>query len=215
MKGLLVKEKYSIWNSCKAFLIIPVFFYTIMVVGAVLHKHDIEGFPVGMVFMMMGLMPATIVNQEMMSRWHVNVLTMPYTREQIVSAKYIASLIINAVTAVVTAIVVGVCIAFGNIEGSGAALMAKLIFGGIGMGLLPAVVFLPANFKFYDTVGGARVMVSSLVGGLIGGSNIVIMESISRGHSILGGGFIFMCLMIVLFVISWWLSIVFFRKKDV
>ena len=213
MKGLLVKEKCSLWNTCKTFLIIPLFFYAALVVVGMRQKGvNIDGFPIGMVYMMMGLMPISVINQEMASRWHIHAMTLPYSRTQIVSAKYITVLIINLLTTVVSAAVLVICMAAFN-NGSAEAIL-KMLFGGIGMGLMPAVVFLPASYKYYDTVGGKRMIISIVAGASIGVSNMFIMERAQKS-SLFGGGFVFMCLMIVLFIVSWILSIAFFRKKDV
>lgn len=214
MKGLLVKEKCSIWNTCRTFLIIPVFFYAALIAGVIHKGMDIDGFPIGMVYMMMGLMPISVINQEMTSRWHINALTMPYTRAQIVSAKYIAVLMINALTTIMSAAILLICLAAFGSKGGSAAAICKMLFGGIGMGLMPAAVFLPTNYKYYDSIGGKRMVISMLAGGTIGACNMVIMERVQKG-SLFGGGFVFMCLMIVLFIVSWLLSIAFFSKKDV
>ena len=214
MKGLLVKETCSIYSCCKLFLVIPVAFYTVLMVGTLWKGQDIAGFPVGMIFMMMGIIPASVVNQEVQSKWHLGVLTMPYTRTQIVSAKYIITLIITVLTLVVTAGVMVMCLAFGRgISASGLRDIVKVLFGGIGMGLMPTIVMMPTNFKFYGTVGGIRVAISILLGGFIGGTNMMIMEMIQK-DKLFGSGFIFMCLSVVMFFISWGVSILLFRKKD-
>lgn len=214
MKGLLVKETCSIYSCCKLFLVIPIVFYGALMAGTLWKGQDIAGFPVGMIFMMMGIIPASVVNQEVQSKWHLGVLTMPYTRTQIVSAKYIITLIITVLTLVVTAGVMVMCLAFGRgISASGLREIVKVLFGGIGMGLMPTIVMMPTNFKFYGTVGGARVIISILLGGFIGGTNMMMMEMIQK-DKLFGSGFIFMCLSVVLFFISWGVSILLFRKKD-
>lgn len=215
MKGLLVKERYSIINNCKSFLLIPVFFYTALIVAVIVKGQDIAGFPVGLVFLMMGLMPASVINQEMKSNWHVEVLTMPYTRTQIVSAKYIITLIITLLTLMVSVVFMGVCLVLsGGLSAHGFAEMAKVLFGAVGMGFLPTVIMMPLTFKFYSNGNGVRLVMSMVFGGSIGGSNVMIMESAQRGR-VFGTGFIFMCVSIVLFFISWGVSILLFRKRDV
>ncbi|SFC71054.1 ABC-2 transporter permease [Ruminococcus albus] len=214
MKGLLVKEKYSICNTCKLFFIVPLAFYAVMIIGTVLKGQKLAGFPVGMIFMMMGLMPASIINQEMQSKWHIGVLTMPYTRNQIVSSKYIMALIITFITLIVTGDVMISCLLIsGQMDSENVLNAVKMLFGGIGMGLMPSIIFMPVNFKFYNTVGGLRVLIGALLGGFMGGSNMMIMDSVQDGR-IFGGGFVFMCLSLVLFLISWGVSILLFRKKD-
>ncbi|ADU21460.1 MULTISPECIES: ABC-2 transporter permease [Ruminococcus] len=212
MKGLLVKERYSLFNTCKVFLLIPVVINIALMIGIMVKRQEISGFPVGLIFVMMGIMPASVINQEMRSNWHVGVLTMPYTRTQIVSAKYIITLIITLLTLLMNAACLGVCLAFSSgLSAHNIVETAKILFSGIGMGLLPTIIIMPLTFKFYGN--GVRLM-GALLGGFIGGSNMMIMENAQHG-GLFGNGFIFMCVTIVLFFISWGVSILLFRKRDV
>ncbi|MBO4867086.1 MAG: ABC-2 transporter permease [Ruminococcus sp.] len=217
MKGLLEKEKISMINICKVFLLIPLIFYAALIYGTVIKGHSsLDGYPLGLVFIMMGIMPIAVINQETQSKWHVNVLTMPFTRSQIVSVKYIAVLIINLLTAIVSAAVITFCSVYGaDTNGINAVVTANMLFGGLGIGLMPSVIFFPLCFRFYNSVGGIKTILGALVGGFMGGSNMVIMEQVMKSKGIFGGGFIFICVMLVLFFVSWGLSILIFRKRDV
>ena len=215
MKGLLVKERYSLINTCKVFLLIPLVVNIVLMIAVMVKRHEISGFPVGLIFTMMGIMPASVINQEMRSNWHVGVLTMPYTRTQIVSAKYVITLIIVLLTLLMNAAFLGVCLAFSSgLSAHSIVETAKILFSGIGMGLLPTIIIMPLTFKFYGNGNGVRLIMSALFGGFIGGSNVMIMENAQHG-GLFGNGFIFMCITIVLFFISWGVSILLFRKRDV
>lgn len=216
MKGLLIKEKYGMWHNCKVFLIVPLFFMAAMIAIALQsHGTRIEGFPVGMVFMFMGLMPATMCNVEIQNKWQSYCLTLPYSRSQIVGSKYICTLIVVALTVVFSAVMLGLCVLIGgsfDIE-----LVVRLLFMGIGMGLLPATLFFPFHFKLYNKTGGARLLFGGLIGGLVGGINSILMtmdDEITDGE-VFGGTFIFMLVMMALFLLSWLISIAIFKRKDV
>ena len=216
MRGLLEKEKISMMNICKVFLLVPLIFYAALIYGAVIKGHSTDGFPIGLVVIMMGIMPIAVINQETLSKWHVNVLTMPYTRSQIVSAKYITALIINLLTAILSVAVLTFCSVCGaDTNGINAVVTANMLFGGLGIGLMPSVIFLPLSFRLYNSVGGIKTILGALIGGFMGGSNMVIMEQVMKSKGIFGGGFIFLCVMLVLFFVSWGLSILIFRKRDV
>lgn len=216
MKGLLIKERIAMWHNCKSFLTIPLFFMAAMLAIALKSQGTrIEGFPVGMVFLFMGLMPATMCNVEIQNKWQNYCLALPYSRSQIVSSKYICTLIILALTAVFSTAMLGICILIGGnfvIETA-----VRLLFMGIGLGLLPGALFFPVHFKLYNKSGGVRLIFGGLIGGIVGGMNSVLLsmnDDINTGD-IFGGTFIFMLVMMALFALSWLISIAIFRRKDV
>ncbi|MBQ8965002.1 ABC-2 transporter permease [Ruminococcus sp.] len=209
MKGLLIKEKYTMWHNCALFLLVPLFFFAAMLITLFGRHSTIVGFPVGMVFMFMGIVPVNTSNNDIQSKWHMGCMTLPYSRRQIVSAKYISSLILVTGTAVVWLIFMGICSLLGaNVT---AGTVTSLLCSGFGLGLMPAVAFLPFNFKWYDTVGGKRIFLGGLTGGLVGFSNIFFLNHIPG----IMGSVVFMSVMVIAFFVSWFISIRIFERKDV
>lgn len=214
MKGLLIKEKYAVWHNCKWFLLIPTFYLAAVLVDVFGRYEALDYFPMGMIYLFMGIIPVTTCNIEIQSRWHSYCMTMPYSRKTLVSSKYVSSLIVVAFSVVICAAILGICVLLGGkIE---AESFISVTFMGIGCGLMPAAIFFPLHFKFYSTVGGARMLFSGIVGGMVGGMNIVFINVAENvGGGIFGGLFIFMLVMIVLFLLSWLISIAIFKRKDV
>lgn len=212
MKGLMIKEKNLILTSAKSFFIIPLFFVAAMIISVLKGHGGANSFPVEFIFMFMGIMPISLMNTELVSKWNINCLTLPYTRRQIVASKYVSTLIVEALTLIMIILMFAVC----NVLCADMSVMqmTNMLFRGIGMGLIPAVAYLPMNFKMYDKSGAGRIVTGGLVGGLCGGLNIVFMEMNFSDNSIMSGSFWFMAAMIVLFAVSWVVSVIIFEKKD-
>ena len=209
MKGLLTKEKYVMWHNCGVFLLIPLFFFTAMAITLFSRHSELDGFPVGMVYMFMGIIPVNISNTDIQSKWHLGCLTMPYTRRQVVASKYICGLILVAGVTVAWVVFMSICAMLGAVITFKTAL--SLILTGCAMGLLPSTAILPFSFKWYDTIGGKRIVLGGLAGGLVGGANVIIMNRVPG----LTGSAIFFTVMVVAFFISWLISNRLFERKDV
>lgn len=215
MKGLLIKEKHSILSSCKTYFLVPLAFAAAFMVSALKSGHHMDGFPIGMIIMFTGMLPVAICNSDMPSKWHINCLTMPYSRSEIVSAKYIMTLILVGIAAAASALMILLSLAAGgHFENDDMQSFAKVMFCGISMGFMPATIFMPPNFKFYDKPQGVRLVLSMIAGGFIGGMTMMIMNAAQRSKAVFGGAFIYMIIVIVLFILSWLLSLALFRKKD-
>lgn len=213
MKGLLIKEKYLMWQVCKTLLIVPLL-YLATVLVSVLFDHDLDMIPMGMVYLFMGIIPISTCNIEMASRWHTYCVTLPYSRSTLVSSKYVASLIIVALTTVLCTASLYIGILCGG-ELSMAAVI-KMMFMGIGVCLLPATAFFPLHFGFYSMTGGGRIFFSGGIGGLVAGMNVVLMDIVDKtSDDPFGIAFIFMAVMMALFLLSWLISIAIFKGKDV
>lgn len=212
MKGLLIKEKYLMWHNCKVYLLIPLFYFAVIMIGVFSHRRELDYFPMGIVFLFMGIIPVNTCNVEIQSRWHNYSMTMPYSRSMMVSSKYIASLIIIALTTVMCTGLVGIAVLFGGETQN----LLQNMFMGIGMAFSPTIIFFPLHFKFYSTMGGVRLLFSGLVGGLIGGMNIFFINFAENANTVLTSSMlIFMAVMIVLFGLSWLISLAIFKGKDV
>ena len=209
MKGILTKEKYVIWHTCSLYLIIPLFFYVIMIVTLFIRKTTLDGFPIGMVYIFMGIIPITTTNADIQSRWSTSCLTMPYSRSQIVSAKYICALILTAGVTVSWLMMIFICRMLG--ADITANTILSLTFTGTAFGLMPAAIFLPLSFKWYNTTGGKRIVLGGIMGGVVGGANSYIMSHVPGAK----GSAIFMGMMTAAFFISWLISVKIFERKDV
>ena len=140
--------------------------------------------------------------------------TMPYTKTQIVSAKYLIGLLAQVAMLLVTGIAQGIKMTVGGnfVFGEFAVLMLLLLT----MATFTSSISLPFIFKFgvekrrtaYDImIGfgcGARVLASSILRGQLVSEiqpNLVLALL-----AIVGIG---------VYILSWYLSVVFFKKREI
>lgn len=140
MKALLYKDFYALWKYCKMYLFMCAVFLTISVFE---QSQKIFGlYPL----VLMGMLPMTMIAYDERDKWERSALTMPFSRRQIVSGKYLFTLIMMGVTFCITALA-----SFLNLWMAGkfdlveyaAGLSLRLILAMVG----PAFM-LPAVFKF-------------------------------------------------------------------
>ena len=82
MKGLLLKDWYMTVKYCKSYLLIVGVFMAVQA----LSPNYFYSFYAGI---MAGLIPVTLISYDERSKWTVYSCALPYTRAQLVSAKYI------------------------------------------------------------------------------------------------------------------------------
>ena len=195
MKGLLLKDFYLSWRYCRAFLVIVAVFLAVSFTG------DDNIFFLIYPIMIASVIPMTLVSYDEHDKWTAYSGTLPYTRAQLVSTKYL----------------VGMC--FGSVAFliSMAATTVRMILGGgfvLEQFAMVGTAFLPYVFKygaekgrvaFYITVG-----VFSGVAAVLAGMGFQI-QGLSSGlwplAAVAG-------VSILLYALSWWLSIRFYQKRE-
>lgn len=98
MKGLLLKEYYMIAKYCRAFLLIVVVFL------AVSFFSSDNMFFIMYPAILASMIPVTLISYDEREKWNVYSGTLPYSRAQLVSAKYLAGLFFSALVFVVSAL---------------------------------------------------------------------------------------------------------------
>lgn len=94
MKGLILKDFYSLRGSVKQMLII----YGFYIVCAMIGIWDISFF-VGLATMMGAMMAVSTFSYDDMAKWEAYALTMPIKRRDLVSSKYIVMLLTMLISA--------------------------------------------------------------------------------------------------------------------
>ena len=119
MKGLLLKDFYQLIKYCRSFFIIDVIFIgvSLFVDGAEMFVY----FPI----IFSAILPMTLLSYDERSGWMEYSGTLPYSANQIVSAKYLFGLIVQTVTA---SVVIGVEFVSRAIYNAGGLDMASDIF---------------------------------------------------------------------------------------
>lgn len=208
MKGLLLKDFYMIRKHCNMYLLIDVVFI------AVSFFSNSNIMFVALPIMLGGVIPITLLAYDERSHWTEYCGALPYSRAQIVSAKYLVGLIIQTATSFVILIVLLIRNNAFTYSGFGETLcsVAAMFIAAL---ILP-MICMPFSLKF-GTEKGRLVYYVVIVA--ITGSIVLSMESTDDIPHKLTSNAEFVPLifigLLVLYSMSWILSIVLYNYKEV
>lgn len=209
MKGLLLKDTYMAAKYCRAYLLIVAVF----LIAAPFSGDNL--------FLMMypcilaSMVPVNLLAYDAQSKWEQYAGTLPCSRAQLVSAKYLIGLLSSCGVLVVTAIAQIIRLAMDGgvpIQQFGSLMAMAMITSCV----VPAIT-LPLIFRFGPEKG--RILYLVVVGMACGISAVVSISSspalFSQERSpelpVLG----LACLMAAaVYGVSWYLSILFYRKRE-
>ena len=208
MKGLLLKDWYMMKMYCKSYHFIAVVFVALSLVS------NGNMFFVFYPCLLCGMIPVNLLGYDERSRWMQYSGTMPYTKAQIVSGKYLIGLLIQITMLIVIGVAqaVKMMIAGDFILGDFTVLMLLILI----VSMLTSSIPLPFVFKlgvekgrtaYYVMIGficGASVVASSLFRGYFGTDikpNLVLAILAFVGIGI--------------YIFSWYMSIVFYKKREI
>lgn len=208
MAGLLLKDWYMMKKYCRAYLLIAVVFV------AVSFFSDDNMFFVFYPCLLCGMIPVTLLGYDERSRWLQYSGTLPYTKTQIVSAKYLIGLLTQLAMLVVTgaAKAVQMHVAGQFVFEDFAVLMLLMLT----VSTLSPSICLPFVFKlgvekgrtaYYIMIGfvcGSSVLASSMMRSPL---MTEIQPTLILALIALAG--------IGLYLLSWYLSTVFFKKREI
>ena len=208
MKGLLLKDWYMMKKYCRAYLLIAVVFIAVS-----LFSND-NMFFVFYPCLLCGMIPVNLLGYDERSRWMQYSGTLPYTKTQIVSGKYLIGLLSQITILVATGVAQAakMLIAHNFELGDFAVLMLLMLI----VSTLTSSICLPFVFKlgvekgrtaYYVMIGfvcGASVLASSILRGQLVSEiqpNLILALVVVAGIGI--------------YILSWYLSIVFFKKREI
>jgi len=207
VKGLLLKDWYMIKQYCKIYLVISLVF----AVSSVMSDENL--FFVFYPCVLCGMIPVNLLGYDERSRWDRYSGTLPYTKKQIVSAKYLIGLFTQLAMLVVTGITQGIKMGLSGYFSGGDFAVLMLIM--LAMATFSSSITLPFIFKlgvekgrtaYYVTIGvvcGLSVIASRLFKGP--------MHMEIRPNGIL---LVLAFAGICLYILSWYLSIGFYEKRE-
>ena len=208
MKGLLLKDWYMMKKYCRYYLFVSIGF----IILSMLSSGNM--FFVFYPCLLCGMIPVNLLGYDERSRWTEYVGTLPYSKTQIVSAKYLIGLFTQITMLTVICITQGVKM---GVEGSFVLkeflvlMMLLLIMASVASSLT-----LPFVFKYGVEKG--RVVYYVMIGVVCAGS-IIASDLLSGGIQAeikLNGIFPMICLIgIGIYALSWYLSIVFYKKREI
>ena len=208
MKGLLLKDWYMMKKYCRYYLFVSIGFIILSMMSSG------NMFFVFYPCLLCGMIPVNLLGYDERSRWTEYVGTLPYSKTQIVSAKYLIGLFTQITMLTVICITQGVKM---GVEGSFVLkeflvlMMLLLIMASVASSLT-----LPFVFKYGVEKG--RVVYYVMIGVVCAGS-IIASDLLSGGIQAeikLNGIFPMICLIgIGIYALSWYLSIVFYKKREI
>ena len=207
MKGLLLKDIYMTAKYCRAYLLIAVVFSFISFVG------NESMFLVFYPCMLCGMIPVNLLAYDERSRWLQYSESMPYTRAQIVSGKYLIGLFAQILMLLITGTLQAIrMLSSGTFDaGEYATLMMLLLV----LSLLASSISLPFIFKLGVERGRIAyyIMVGIVCAGSVASSNLLINGT--EKEIMINGALPIVCLIgIGIYAFSWFLSIVLYRKRE-
>ena len=208
MKGLLLKDWYMMKKYCRAYLLIAVVFIAVS-----LFSND-NMFFVFYPCLLCGMIPVNLLGYDERSRWMQYSGTLPYTKTQIVSGKYLIGLLSQIAILVATGVAQAakMLIAHNFELGDFAVLMLLMLI----VSTLTSSICLPFVFKLGVEKG--RTAYYIMIGFVCGAS--VLASSILRGQLVseIQPNLILALVAVAgigIYILSWYLSIVFFKKREI
>lgn len=206
MKGLILKDLYMAAKYCRAYLLIVAAFIAASLFGS--NNFIFIFYPC----LLSGMMPMTLLSYDERSKWNEYCGTMPISAAQIVSAKYIIGLIFSFCVLILSVIAQAVKMNLDGpfLLGKWLTLLAMVLI----MSCVAAAVTLPLIFRFGVEKGRiAYYLTIAIVCGVsVAASNVL---NLSTEVSVpLNGVFPILCAVAVaIYALSWYLSIVFYKKR--
>lgn len=208
MKGLLLKDFYLVTKYCRTYFLIAAVFIAVSFVS------DGNLFYIVYPSLLSGMVPTTLLAYDERSRWNEYIGTLPYTKAQIVSGKYITGLAVQILVLVLIGIAqaVRMC-ANGVFDIKDYMSLISVLFVA---SCVASSLTLPFIFKWGVEKG--RLAYFVIVG--IGCAGAVAVQSFFyvQPQMKIPTGVIFpvSCIAgIFLYALSWYLSIVFYKKREI
>ena len=207
MKGLLLKDWYMMKKYCRYYLFVSIGFIILSMISSG------NMFFVFYPCLLCGMIPVNLLGYDERSRFTEYVGTLPYTKTQIVSAKYLIGLFMQIAMLTVICITQGVKM---SIEGTFVMkeflvlMMLLLVMASVASSLT-----LPFVFKYGVEKGRGAYYV--MIGVVCAGSIIAttIFKEGLQNEIQINAVLPIACLAgIGIYALSWYLSVVFYKKKE-
>lgn len=209
MKGLLLKDLYMAVKYCRFYVAISLVFAAASIWG---NNIFFMIYPI----LMTTVIPVNLISYDEKSKWNIYVGTFPYTREELVSIKYIMTLIFLGIGILMIVAAQAVkMIIYGALDWRLLGLFTASL---PVVGLIGPCIMLPAIFKFGVEKGrgifyGVIIVVCALYGavGAIGTDAEIMTFLLTGGIWIVPA---FLAAGLLLLWGSWRLSVKFYEKRE-
>ena len=214
MKGLLLKDLYMSEKYCRVFLLIVVVFFGMSLMSG--PGFFLLAYPC----ILMGLIPASLISYDEREKWDVYSGTLPCSRRQLVSCKYLVGLIGELPVICITTVLYALGLFRMGAFDPHAVLGMAAVF--LLLGLIGPAATLPFMFRFGAEKGRIAYFaviillcgVSAAFGSIqvSGGGENALATGIVMPQT--GVSLFLAVLAVLLYTVSWRLSIVFYKKRE-
>ncbi|HJC25972.1 MAG TPA: ABC-2 transporter permease [Candidatus Eisenbergiella merdavium] len=213
MKGLLLKDFYMAEKYCRAFFLIVVVFFGISLLGSA--SFFLLVYPC----ILMGLIPSSLLSYDEREKWDVYSGTLPCTRAQLVSGKYLTGLLGELPVILLTVALYGVSQA--RTGAFDPAVLARMAGVMLLLGLIGPATTLPFLFRFGSEKG--RIAYFAVIVFLCAACGALNSIPLSTGENDLGSWLMLpsagaslavAAAAVLLYALSWRLSIAFYEKRE-
>ena len=209
MKGLFLKDFYMMKKYCRSYLLIMLIFLLVSVFS------DNNFFFILYPVILSSMIPVTLISYDEKSKWNFYADTLPVSRKQLVSVKYMMMLILLGTGILLIGVIqFGRMLYFQNFSVETLVLLTGIL---LIAGTLSSSLLLPVIFKMgvekgrlaYYLVLGVICAVFAGMGVLTSKESVqnVFLPSVKTVWIIAGGA-------VLLFIFSWFLSVRFYQKRE-
>ena len=207
MKGLLLKDLYMAAKYCRAYVFITVVFL------AISFFSDENLFFIFYPCLLAGMVSVNLLAYDERSKWTLYSGTLPYSKAQIVSGKYLIGLFSQLAVLILTGIVQAIIMQ----RDGGFVLLdfSQTMMLLLTMSFATTSLSLPIIFKWGVEKG--RIAHAVVIGMVCAGSTIAAMSfgmEQQMGASLGSLLPVLFAVSIAIYALSWYLSIVFYRKRE-
>lgn len=205
MKGLLLKDFYTVTKYCRYFGLIVLVFIAMSCLG-----NDSSMFIILPVFFA-GMIPTTLYSYDEREKWNITCETLPCTRTQYVSGKYLMGLFLQLAVLVLSAIVQPVRMSIvGTFDISEYFSLLGMM---LAVGLITPSIVMPLLFYFGTEKGQLAFMAVIFL--LVAGTALLIGFNVINLNAAFASITPIVCTTaVLLFALSWVLSVVLYNKRE-
>ncbi len=204
MKGLILKDCCLVWKYYKLYFLLTFVFLGLSVSG--------QGIPFLIYYpcLIFGMVPTSLQNFDEQSKWDIFCGTLPVTKTQIVSGRYLIGLMFQSLVAIPILLAqLGVMAYGGGITGQG---VLALVYPLVLLSLMPTAVSLPFVFALGAEKGRMTQLVT--IGIFCGGCAALAYSDIASFST--GALMPVLCaLAAAAYCLSWFLSVRLYRKREI
>ena len=207
MKGLLLKDFYMMKKYCRAYLLI-----TVLLIAVSFFAEE-NLFMTFYPCLLCGMIPVNLLAYDERSHWMEFCGTLPYTRAQIVSGKYLIGLLTQVTLLLLIGIAQGIRMAM-----DGAFVLqdyAVLMLLMLCVSTIASSMTLPFTFKLGVEKGRiAYYVMIGIVCAAIATASIAFKRQLHNEIRVELPLVAVAVICVALYALSWYLSVVFYQKRD-